>query len=256
MGGIVSKWPLYNEGAWWVQDPSATLPAIALFNALQSRGDNAEDLHVVDLCSAPGGKTAQLCSMGFGKIDAIEISQARSKSLKQNLKRLGMHDMYNLTVEDGRIWKPPDPTSTIDGILVDAPCTASGVGSRRPDVLRKSFDDLTELLSIQRELLAHSADNILQLGGVMVYATCSLLKQEGEDQVTWLLSRGTSDETSNKALREKPASLKTLPFSPGEIPGFDKCIDNNGWLRVVPGVLPGSLKFCDGFFVAKLMKMS
>ncbi|VEU42801.1 unnamed protein product [Pseudo-nitzschia multistriata] len=249
LGGVVSKWPLYDEGAWWVQDVSATLPAIALFNSLSSKHEeqHVQDMHVVDLCSAPGGKTAQLCSMGFGSVDAIELSAKRSRSLRQNLKRLGMEEICNVVVEDGREYEPDAMSGPVRGILVDAPCSATGVGSRRPDVLRKSID-ITELSAIQRELLVHAADNILEVGGVLVYATCSLLKQEGEDQINWLLSEVGSNASN--------AQLETIPFAPGEIPGFDDCIDENGWLRVIPGVLPGSLKFCDGFFVARLVKVS
>jgi 16S rRNA (cytosine967-C5)-methyltransferase len=244
-GGAVSKWPLYDEGAWWVQDVSATLPAIALFNSLSGeKGEKQlEDMYVVDLCSAPGGKTAQLCSMGFGRVDAVEFSSRRSRSLHQNLKRLGMEDICNVVIADGREFVPDTTTGLAQGVLVDAPCSATGLGSRRPDVLRKKID-LKDLISIQRDLTVHAVDNILEVGGVLVYATCSLLKQEGEDQIEWLLSEKRSD-TSDKL-------LETIPFNPGEIPGFDDCIDDNGWLRVKPGVLPGSLQFCDGFFVARL----
>ena len=243
--GRVSEWPLYETGAWWVQDLSATLPATALFNSLSAnREKRIDQMHVVDLCSAPGGKAAQLCSMGFGKVDAVEISPRRSRSLHQNLKRLGMANKCNVVVEDGRKFKPGTlaGTSYVDGVLVDAPCSATGVISRRPDVLRKSIE-LEELVSMQRELLSHAANNILEVGGVLVYATCSLLKQEGEDQIANLLMESFS-------------TLEVVPFTHGEIPGFDDCIDKNGWLRVIPGVLPGSLQFCDGFFVARLRKMA
>jgi len=247
LGGAVSRWPLYDEGAWWVQDVSATLPAIALFNSLSDTygEEKLRDMHVVDLCSAPGGKTAQLCSMGFGSVDAVEFSPRRSRSLHQNLKRLVMEDICNVVVADGREYEPDITSGSVQGVLVDAPCSATGVGSRRPDVLRKSID-MNELTTIQRELLMHAVDNILEVGGVLVYATCSLLKQEGEDQIDWLLSE--------KGCNESVTHLETIPFTPGEIPGFDNCIDENGWLRVVPGVLPGSLRFCDGFFVARLAK--
>mmetsp|Transcript_10292 Transcript_10292/g.21835 ORF Transcript_10292/g.21835 Transcript_10292/m.21835 type:complete len:544 (+) Transcript_10292:108-1739(+) len=249
LGGAVSKWPLYDEGAWWVQDVSATLPAIALFNSLSSKYGEKHigGMHVVDLCSAPGGKTAQLCSMGFGSVDAVEFSARRSRSLDQNLKRLGMEDMCNVVIADGREYEPKAIASPVRGVLVDAPCSATGVGSRRPDVLRKSID-MKELTTIQRELIVHAVDNIVEVGGIVVYATCSLLKQEGEDQIDWLLSDKGSNASSTQ--------LETIPFTPGEIPGFDDCIDGNGWLRVIPGVLPGSLTFCDGFFVARLMKVA
>jgi 16S rRNA (cytosine967-C5)-methyltransferase len=239
--GAVSSWPLYDEGDWWVQDPSATLPAIALHSGLCSDGQSPADMHVVDLCSAPGGKTAQLCSLGFGKVTAVELSSPRVRRLTENLRRLDMEQFCEIHVADGREWIPEAGIKT-HGVLVDAPCSATGVGSRRPDVLRKS-PDIDELLATQRELAAHAADELIEIGGIIVYATCSLLKQESEDQVKWLLSRSEG------------AEMETVPLLPGEIPGFDDAIDENGWLRVLPGVLPGSLGSCDGFFVARLRKI-
>ena len=138
----------------------------------------------------------------------------------------------------GQEWNPEEGTE-IAGVLVDVPCSATGTGNKRPDVLRKD-GDLGNLIETQSMLANHCADNILESGGIMVYATCSLLKRESEDQVQALLSRGT---------------MKTLPFTKGEIRGFDDAIDENGWLRVLPGVLDGELKQCDGFFVARLEKL-
>jgi len=243
--GSVSSWPLYNEGEWWVQDASATLPVIALEKALAKSHIQTDDglIHLVDLCSAPGGKTAQLCALGLGKVKvtAVEVSARRTKPLRENLERLKMTDICDVVVADGREWLPKNE-EVIHGVVVDAPCTATGLGSRRPDVLRKSLN-LDELVPIQRELAAHTADNLLEAGGIMVYATCSLLKQESEDQMKWLLSR------------EEGADMETIPFLRGEIPGFDNSIDKNGWLRVLPGILGGSLSSCDGFFIARLKRL-
>ena len=241
-GGMVTKWPLYDEGEWWVQDASASLPAIALYKALANGSSSLKDLHVVDLCSSPGGKTAQLCAFGFGKVTAVEINQRRIRLLKENLVRLKMEKQCKIVLADGSNWKPDDELK-IDGILVDAPCSATGVGSRRPDVLRRS-PDIDELVQTQRKLIVHAADNLLQPGGIMVYSTCSLLKQESEDQINWLQSRAEG------------AKMETIPFISGEIPGFDSAVDENGWLRVLPGILPGSLSHCDGFFVARLRRLS
>jgi 16S rRNA C967 or C1407 C5-methylase (RsmB/RsmF family) len=292
-GGTVSKWPLYDQGAWWVQDPSATLPAIALWNGLNTKTVRlntsstttlVEDMHVVDLCSAPGGKTAQLCSLGFHqKIDAVEVSKARTKLLHQNLQRLCLQDKCNVHVEDGRRWLPRGGdaavggcSNVVDGVLLDVPCSATGLGSRRPDVLTKVlFEDnaLEPLLVTQRELMAHAVDDLLKEGGLMVYSTCSLLKQEGEDQLEWLLKRGSKDGggdvmggtevdgesgivgTAATAISSVAAIVETLPFEIGEFPGFDDCITEQGWLRVLPGVLKGSLQYCDGFFVARVVKI-
>jgi 16S rRNA (cytosine967-C5)-methyltransferase len=239
---IISKWPGFDQGEWWVQDPSASLPALALYNTLVIQDERKpRELHVVDLCSAPGGKTAQLCSLGFGKVTAVEVSSRRTKPLKDNLERLGMMERCEIVISDGREWKPNED-HRVDAVLLDAPCSATGVGSRRPDVLQKS-PDLKEITKLQRELAVHAVDNLLKPGGVMVYATCSLLKSESEDQMQWLLAR------------EDGPKIEVIPFEPGELGGFDEAIDENGWLRIIPGHLPGSLSYCDGFFVARIRRM-
>ena len=237
--GLISTWPMYKEGLWWCQDPSATIPAIALYQALSEQGTKSvHTRHVIDLCAAPGGKTAQLSNYNFAGITAVEVSAKRCERLIDNMKRL-RHN-WHVVVTDGCNYLPEE---LVDAVLVDVPCSATGTGSKRPDVLRRD-SDLTELLRIQQRLVRHVADHMIQVGGVIVYATCSLLKQESEDQVTKLLARTDSS-----------VKLETLPFHIGEIPGFDEAIDSNGWIRVLPGALEGSLGQCDGFFVARLHRI-
>ena len=194
---------------------------------------------LVFLFSAPGGKTSQLLAAGFGKVTAIEASERRCKRLRENLKRLGFQNRCEVVVSPGQDWVNEDSGNEVAAVLVDVPCSATGTGNRRPDVLQKDTTDLESLHQIQEILANHCVDNILSKNGIMVYATCSLLKSESEDQVTKLIQRG---------------GVTTLPFEPGEIPGFDKCIDENGWLRVIPGTLGDQLDYCDGFFVARLIK--
>jgi 16S rRNA (cytosine967-C5)-methyltransferase len=235
--GSIINWPLYDEGAWCMQDVSATLPAIALYQTLSERGQRpVSSKDVVDMCAAPGGKTAQLWNYGFASVTAVDVSPKRSETLKQNLKRLGIN--CTIVVADGTTWIP---TREVAGVLLDAPCTATGTGSKRPDVLRRDMD-FQSLLDRQYRLACHAVDGILQLGGIFVYATCSLLKSESEDQITKLLERGEG------------AKVETIPFQPGELPGFDAAIDENGWIRVLPGALPGSVGQCDGFFIARLQR--
>ena len=241
METIVSNYPLYNEGRWWVQDVSSTLPAIGLISALNSRYDDFSKVHVVDMCAAPGGKTSQLLAAGFGKVTAIETNARRCRRLKENLKRLGFEDKCEVEVCAGQDWVNKDDDSNVAAVLVDVPCSATGTGNRRPDVLQKDNEDLKSLHEIQGILANHCVENVLTKGGIMVYATCSLLKSESEDQVSKLLQRG---------------DVETLPFTNGEINGFDEAIDENGWLRILPGVLNGQLNICDGFFVARLIKMN
>ncbi len=244
--GAISDWPLYHEGAWWVQDVASTLPAIALTEALRKKHGkklSMNELRVVDMCSAPGGKAAQLLAADF-QVTAIEANARRSRRLLENLERLKFgEDRCQVVVSPGQEWLPghgeSDEDIEVAGVLVDVPCSATGTGNKRPDVLRKD-GDLGNLLETQEILANHCADNVLKSGGVMVYATCSLLARESEDQVSKLLQKG---------------KMKTLPFEKGEIKGFDDAIDENGWLRVLPGVLGGELSKCDGFFVARLEKI-
>jgi 16S rRNA (cytosine967-C5)-methyltransferase len=241
IGGLVNRWPLYEDGIWWVQDVSASLPALALQSAFKNQ--NLVDLHVVDMCAAPGGKTAQLASLGFGQISAVESSAKRSTRLQKNLRRLGITDQCTVVIADGKKWTPSPTDKPVAGILLDVPCSATGTGSKRPDVMRRSHD-VKELLQTQEQLTNHCVDNILRPGGILVYATCSILKEESEHQVQKLLSRSTG------------IKVETIPFQLGEIPGYDPCIDENGWMRVLPGSLQSTIGPCDGFFVARLRRVS
>jgi 16S rRNA (cytosine967-C5)-methyltransferase len=237
MKGDVKLWPNYDDGSWWVQDASSTLPALVLSSALHKMNPQSDfsKLHFVDMCSAPGGKASQLLSVGFGHVTAIEANPRRSLRLIENLERLDLNDRCEVVVDEGQHWLPTRP---VHGILLDVPCSATGTGARRPDVLRRD-SDLTQLTIIQEKLANHCADKILADGGVMVYATCSLLKEESEDQVQKLIERG---------------NIETLPIQSHEVPGFGDAIDSNGWLRVLPGLLGGDLRSTDGFFVARLIR--
>lgn len=233
--GKVSDWPLYNEGMWWVQDVSSTLPAIALISAIRKQYAFIEGLHVVDCCAAPGGKTSQLLSAGF-EVTAIESSSKRSRRLKENLSRLNLD--CTVVISPGQSWIPDQSSKPLVGVLIDSPCTASGTGNKNPDALRR--DDFGNLIETQELLANHFALNILKPGAIMIYSTCSLHPEESELQVQKLIKNGF---------------MKTLPFEKGEIPGFDGAIDENGWLRILPGVLEGNLKQCDGFFVSRMVKL-
>ena len=256
--GAVTSWPGYQDGSWWVQSAASTLPALGLISALKEKGREdgpcpvpLGDMHVVDMCAAPGGKTAQLLAAGFGRVTAVEASARRSRRLVENLERLRLlGGRAKVVVSEGQKWFPDaeaDDGSNarpISGILLDVPCSATGTGSRRPDVLRRD-SDLGNLPETQEALLSHCCNCLLGVGGIVVYATCSLLKRESEDQVQKVLSTSKGGGVV----------MKTLPFERGEISGFDGAIDANGWLRVTPGSLGGALGRVDGFFVARLQRI-
>ena len=149
-GYLVSLFPDITENQHlshvtirWVQDASSTLAATVLSSALNDRYPDPTLLRVVDMCSAPGGKTAQLCSAGYN-VTAIEASRRRTDRLKENLDRLEFTDVCQVVVGEGQHWKP---STSIHGILLDVPCSATGTGGRRPDVLRRDSGRCAPLLS-------------------------------------------------------------------------------------------------------------
>ena len=214
----------FAEGQWWVQDAAAAVPA-ALFGDLDGR-------HVVDLCAAPGGKTAQLIAAG-AKVTAVDSSKQRLEILERNLGRLGM--TATLVATDGRRFTPREK---VDAVLIDAPCSATGTLRRRPDVLRhRDATDLVSLAGIQAALIKRAA-GWLETGGCLIYATCSLQHEEGEaviDQVT-------------AALKDK---IAIDPVTKAEAGAFAPALTDAGMLRIVPSDF-ASLGGVDGFFVARL----
>ena len=211
-----------------MQDAAAALPARLLGNLNQKK--------VIDLCAAPGGKTAQLIAAG-GEVTAIDISGKRIEVLKRNLKRLKMN--ANLVVADGRKFVPKMP---VDAVLLDAPCSSTGTIRRRPDILRRSpQSDLINLQNTQRDLL-HCALKWLKPGGRLVYATCSLQPQEGEDILKSVLS-----EAGNK--------YKIVPINDKDAGLFAKSINRNGYLRILPSNYT-DIGGVDGFFVARLTSVT
>ncbi|QZH75374.1 MAG: methyltransferase domain-containing protein [Erythrobacter sp.] len=219
-GTSVEKLAGFDEGAWWVQDLAASLPARLLGAGEGPKGKG----RVLDLCAAPGGKTLQLASMGW-QVTALDNSSRRLERLRQNLARTGL--AAEIIEADAMGWHPE---AQFDAVLLDAPCTATGTCRRNPDVLHRIGDrQIAAMAELQRQLLDRAV-NWLSPGGRLVYATCSLERAEGEDVAALC-------ELSPDPIRadELPAGL--LPTA-------------EGWLRTDPGMLneAGGL---DGFFVAR-----
>ena len=218
-GDNIEKLPGFAEGAWWVQDIAASLPARLL-------GDG-EGRHVLDLCAAPGGKTLQLAAQSW-KVTALDISKRRLELLKSNLKRTGL--AASTVRADALTW---EPKHQFDAILLDAPCTATGTARRHPDVLHRiGARQIAEMAELQAALLDR-AKGWLKPGGIFVYATCSLEREEGEDQTNAI-------------------DLAALPIGSQNLPaGLEPTAE--GWLRTDPGMLveAGGL---DGFFIARWSK--
>ncbi|WP_448151401.1 RsmB/NOP family class I SAM-dependent RNA methyltransferase [Labrys miyagiensis] len=216
----------YEEGAWWVQDAAAALPARLL-------GD-VSGLRVADLCAAPGGKTAQLAASG-ASVTAVDRSDARLARLRENLKRLDLS--ANVVAADVLSWQ----AEPFDAILLDAPCSATGTIRRHPDVAwSKSAHDIGAMADLQRRMLGRMA-GLLKPGGVMVYCTCSLEAEEGEEQIARFL--------------EKNDRFRLEKVDAAEIGGVEGAITPEGTLRTLPSLLPDAdpaIAGMDGFFAARL----
>nr|WP_042486788.1 RsmB/NOP family class I SAM-dependent RNA methyltransferase [Sphingomonas parapaucimobilis] len=218
-GNAVMELQGFDEGAWWVQDLAASIPARLLG---QGRG------HVLDLCAAPGGKTLQLAAAGW-TVTAIDQSESRLARLAENLERT--NQSAEVVTADLREWAPKDQ---VDAILVDAPCSASGIFRRHPDVLYRVRPAIVaEMAALQRVILGRAAD-WLKPGGTLVYATCSLEPEEGENQIAAFLA-------------ERP-DYALVPIA-GEWPG----ITDKGTIRTLPTMLAKEGRL-DGFFIAMLQR--
>ncbi|MDE0878121.1 MAG: RsmB/NOP family class I SAM-dependent RNA methyltransferase [Sphingomonas bacterium] len=221
--GSVIDMPGYKDGAWWVQDLAATIPA-RLIGA--GTGD------VIDLCAAPGGKTLQLAAQGWS-VSAVDSSSSRIKRLRENLYRT--HSKAQVIHGDALLWSPAEPA---DALLIDAPCSATGIFRRHPDVLHRVRPAIVrEMAELQARILTRAADWV-KPGGTIVYATCSLEPAEGEDRIAAFLA--SRDDYAIDA--PDPAMLPE---------GIS--IAEQGWVRTLPGMLEQA-GGCDGFFVARLTR--
>jgi 16S rRNA (cytosine967-C5)-methyltransferase len=219
-GSRIDELAGFADGAWWVQDAAAALPARLLGDVRGQR--------IADLCAAPGGKTAQLAAAG-AHVTAIDLTPSRLKRVRENLTRLKLD--ADIVAADALTWSPSHP---LDAVLLDAPCTATGTIRRHPDILHlKRETDMPRLADLQARLLDHAV-TLVRPGGQIVYCTCSLEPEEGERQIAALLSRNPG--------------VERVAVMPGN--GIEQdWITPAGDLRTLPFHLPGGM---DGFYAARL----
>lgn len=223
----VEALPGYAEGRWWVQDAASAIPARLLGLAPGAR--------VLDLCAAPGGKTAQLLKAGH-LVTALDSDAKRVERLKENLNRLDYK--AEIIVGDAGTFAPNSP---YQGVLLDAPCSATGTFRRHPEVIwHRSVGDVAGRVRLQRALLTN-AFRCLDAGGVLIYCVCSLEPSEGEDQVAWAL--------------EQLPGLELWPVGQDELAGLEAAVSDTGLVRTHPGLSPGGRDGgMDGFFVARFRR--
>ena len=225
--GLISNLEGYEQGEWWIQDYSSQIPVSLL--EIQNNDD------VLDLCAAPGGKTAQLISLG-AKVTSIDNNKKRLFRLEQNLKRLD----YKAIVKNKDI-RNFSTQKTWSKIILDAPCSSTGTLRKNPEIMhQKKESDIISLSKLQSDLL-DTAWDLLKEGGTLLYCTCSLEKEEGEHQIENFIKRKKNsllDKINNNEIDKK------LNVS-----------GQNKWLRI----FPNSLNYeggNDGFFIARIKKIT
>lgn len=216
--------PGFAEGMWWVQDLGASLPAKLLGNLTGKRA--------LDMCAAPGGKSAQMALAG-AQVTALDRSRKRLARVAENMQRLRF--AVDCEVADAALWQKG---KDYDVVLLDAPCTATGTIRRHPDVAWLKDQGDVAKLSASQDVLIDAAVRLVRTGGTILYCTCSLQPEEGPERVAAALQRH---------------ALARLPIAPEELFGFKELATPDGDLRSLPSHLAG-LGGIDGFYAARLMK--
>jgi 16S rRNA (cytosine967-C5)-methyltransferase len=222
----VDQLPGYADGQFWVQDAAAAIPARLIKLEPGAR--------VLDLCAAPGGKTAQLIKAGYA-VTALDRDPARVERLQQNLTRLNY--TAELVTADALDYAPE---TKFDAVLLDAPCSATGTFRRHPEVVwHRDPKDIAGRVALQRKLISRAVES-LKPGGFLVYCVCSLERDEGEMQADWAIEQG----------------LEVVPVAAAELDGWAVPVTQAGFVRTHPGqVVPGDKGgTLDGFFVARFQR--
>lgn len=228
--GLVTDFPFFDRGDWWVQSASASIP-VEIINEFFKK-DIKEKIKVLEVGAAPGGKTFQLCDNNYD-LTAIDISKKRIKKLEENLKRLNFSPkIINADILEFKTNK------IFDCVLIDSPCSASGIVSRNPDILLRNKKDLLKgLLHKQMQILV-KCSSLLKVEGIMVYVVCSLISDEGKNQIKYFLKK-------NKGFKMKKVSKNILNGLKYKL--------TDGMLTINPDDYE-NIGGMDGFFIACIEK--
>lgn len=223
-GRAIEKNEAFLEGKITVQDESAMLVAPLL--------DVEEGQTVLDLCAAPGGKTTHIAELleNTGDVRGFDIHSQKLDLIKENCDRLGL---TNVTL--GELDATKLDTNLIglaDRVLIDVPCSGLGIIRKKPEIKwTKKRSELKEIVTVQRDIMKNAWE-YLKKGGVMIYSTCTLNKEENEENIEWFLSK------------YKDAEVEPVFVGKGNNLKYDKM----GTLTVLPN------DYMDGFFIAKIKK--
>ena len=223
--GNIKKIAGYNEGFWAVQGESSSFVAKVL--------DPQQGERILDLCAAPGGKTAHIAALikNSGEIIAVDISKERLKKIEENSTRLGIKCVKTV-LSDAVIFSD---LNKYDKILIDAPCSNTGVLVKRPDARwKRTPKDIKNLTEIQLNILKN-VSGLLKEGGSLVYSTCSIEQEENLLLIEEFLKTNKDFvfEDISKYIRLK-----------------DEGLSNEGYIQILQ-----SKHNIDGFFIAKLKKL-
>ena len=223
-GKSIENNPLFKDGKITVQDESAMIIAPLL--------ELEEGMTVLDLCSAPGGKTTHIAEIlqNTGKVLAFDLHESKLGLIKENCERLGITNVEVNTSDATKL--NPDLIASSDRILIDVPCSGIGIIRKKPEIKwNKTRNDLREVIQVQRDIM-ENAWMYLKDGGIMIYSTCTLNKEENEENIEWFVNK------------HKDCSVKKIFIGKQD----NLVYNRNGSLTIMPN------ESMDGFFVAKLEK--
>lgn len=223
-GRSIESNPFFKNGLITVQDESAMLVAISM--------DIEENMTILDLCSAPGGKTCHISELmnDTGKVLAFDIHKNKLSLIEENAQRLGIQNIQ-CDVLDAAKYKEKF-TQTADRVLIDVPCSGLGIIRKKPEIKwNKDTKDTKKLINIQRNILMN-ASKYVKIGGKLIYSTCTLNKDENEKNIKWFVN--------------KCPEFETEPLYYGDLNNI--IYHKEGYMTILPD------KDMDGFFIAKMIR--
>jgi len=232
-GTDVNTIPKLDEFSVYIQDIASQLVGYTLATKIEQDGKLEDKLNVLDMCAAPGGKTIQLLDMlPYANITACDNNENRLEILKDNLAKACPDEQARINVELSDATKPSFAKDSFDYILLDAPCSGLGISRKHIDVLHlRNPEEVKSVVELQQQILPKAFD-LLKPGGVMMYSTCSLLKDEGEHQVNKFLAENENGKVVN---------IADVFYEFGNV-------TREGFLRTFP------TENIDGFFMALIAK--